>query len=60
MAYEEMGSKEPTPYKHDAEADNLERNSVAMGHMKALDTVSNRGCAQDATQYDPQCVCGAV
>ena len=41
MAYEEMPSKEPTPYKHDHEADNLERNSVALGHMKALDTVSN-------------------
>ena len=41
MAYQEMGNKEPAPYKHDAEADKLERNSVALGHVKALDTVSN-------------------
>ena len=39
MAYQGVPDEKPTPYKHDAESDHLERNSVALNNMKALDTV---------------------
>jgi len=39
MAYQGVPDEKPALYKHDAESDHLERNSVALNNMKALDTV---------------------